>query len=302
MTAESRPKRVLIVANPSAGHGGDLAAVVAAGLRRRGTAVEVIETRKSGDVEQAVAADRDHDVIAVAGGDGSINEAVNGLATCDRRPALALIPAGTANVLAAEIGLAVDADTIIDTILNGQPRPIALGRVNARYFVLMAGIGLDAAVVAAVPAGLKRRTGKAAYLVTFLKLWLKGWQRPLRAVIDGQERRAAGLILCNARHYAGRFEMARQADISAPTLEIVVFKTSGRLANLWLGLLMIAGRLAQSRLVEITTARQILVTAEGQDALPVQVDGDDWGSLPIDCTAGAATITLLAPPSRDTAT
>jgi len=298
MTTESRPRRVLIIANPSAGQGSDLAAVVATGLRQQGAAVDVIETRQSGEVEELTAADRDHDVIAVAGGDGSINEAVNGLASRDVPTPLALIPAGTANVLAAEIGLGVDADAIVDTILHGRPRPLALGRVNGRYFILMVGIGLDAAVVAAVPAGLKRRLGKAAFLITFFRLWLKGWQRPIHAIIDGAERDAAGLILSNARHYAGRFVLARQADISAPTLEVVLFKSSSRLANLWLGLLMIAGRLDRSRLIEITTARELTVAADSQGALPVQIDGDDWGALPIDCTAGAVTITVLAPQEK----
>ena len=129
-------------------------------------------------------------VLAVAGGDGTINEAVNGLiaaaGTAQAAPLpLAIVPLGTANVLAREIGQAISSGAAAETALRGQARQVYLGQANGRCFTIMAGVVFDAHVVANVSLGLKRRIGKLAYVWEALRqLFLFPYAR-YRVTVDG---------------------------------------------------------------------------------------------------------------------
>src|SRR5262245_64058454 len=125
-------------------------------LEEMGCRVTVHQTTGRGDA-QAVASriTKDQcDRIVVAGGDGTVNEVLNGLTP--HSPPIGLIPMGTANVLAAEIGLGSQPREIAKAIARGEPRPVSLGDVNGRKFALMTGVGFDAFVVATVSAPIKR--------------------------------------------------------------------------------------------------------------------------------------------------
>ena len=107
------------------------------------------------------------DVVAIAGGDGTINEVLNGIDV--NAPPVAIIPIGTANVLAAEIGLETKPKVIADTITSGCPQPINLGIANGQRFAVMASMGFDAEVVSNVNLSLKRYFGKGAYALEALR-------------------------------------------------------------------------------------------------------------------------------------
>src|SRR3546814_9912518 len=163
--------------------------------------------------------------LVAAGGDGTINGVVNGLA--GGGVPLALLPLGTANVLAAEIGLEESPAGIVRAILRGPAVPIHLGDVNGRHFTLMAGIGLDADVVAAVNPRLKRATGKFAYAVATLQRWLRYRRHRFRIEIDGVPHEAAAAVVANGRYYAGRFVCAGEARMPAPFLPLCPSHVSG---------------------------------------------------------------------------
>ncbi|MFC3230934.1 diacylglycerol/lipid kinase family protein [Marinibaculum pumilum] len=131
-------------------------------LATAGCEIVVRRTEGAGDpMRLARAADRQaFDLIAVAGGDGTINDAVNGLHAGS--PPLGLIPLGTANVLAHEIGLGTGPDQIVSCLLAPRRLAVRPGVVNGRRFMMMAGIGFDAHAVRAIPKPVKRRLGKAA--------------------------------------------------------------------------------------------------------------------------------------------
>src|SRR3546814_9938646 len=148
--------------------------------------------------------------LVAAGGDGTINGVVIGLA--GGGGPLALLPLGTANVLAAEIGLEESPAEIVRAILRGPAVPSNLGDVNGRHFTLMAGIGLDADVVAAVNPRLKRATGKFAYAVATLQRWLRYRRHRFRIEIDGVLHEAAAAVVANGRSYAGRSEERRAGE------------------------------------------------------------------------------------------
>jgi diacylglycerol kinase family enzyme len=170
-----RPLRLRIIHNPTAGgarwrrYGAVLERLDAAGAR-----VEDLATGRRGDAEAyaAALARDDCDRLVVAGGDGTINEAINGLlanGAGGRTLPLAILPLGTANVLAQELRLSTRPAAVARYILEGTARPVSLGEANGRAFCLMAGVGFDAHVVARVDGRLKKRIGKLAYVVQTLR-------------------------------------------------------------------------------------------------------------------------------------
>src|SRR5216684_5788808 len=159
-------RRALIILNPAAGRlrssGRRLGRVVAA-LERRGCAVVLRRGGpESGDAERlAREAEAEFDIIVAAGGDGTLNAVVNGMATAPRP--VALLPFGTANVLAHEIGLPRDPERLAELIASAPACPVWPGRVGDRLFLTMASSGFDAEIVAAVNPWLKRHGGRLAF-------------------------------------------------------------------------------------------------------------------------------------------
>ncbi len=246
-------------------------------MEQFGCAVTLRATQARGDAER-IARDADpasFDVVAVAGGDGTINEVINGL--WDTPLPLALIPLGTANVLAGEIGLATNA--VARTIANGAPRPIYLGQANGRRFAMMIGIGVDARIVEGIDPGLKRRAGKLAYVVSGLRSILNYRAVRYRVEIDGRPYTAAGIIVAKGHFYGGRFVVARDARLDTPSLHAVLMERAGRWNILRYGAAIALKRFDRLSDVRIVEARRVVVN--GPDGEPVQADGDLDGRLPL---------------------
>jgi diacylglycerol kinase (ATP) len=294
MTGPSSERRLLIIFNPKAGgRRRRRFEAVLTELRRLGCELTIRETGRRGDAEQlAASADPTrYDALVVAGGDGTINEAINGLNGADLP--LAIVPLGTANVLAAEIGLTTDPDSIARTIALGSPRPISVGMANGRRFILMAGTGFDAHVVRTVDLALKRWLGKGAYAISILRQLL-AFDFPEYVVkIDGQTWRAASVLVANAHYYGGRFVCAPAADLRTPTLEICLFERRGRLCAIGYALAMFTGRLPKLRSYRIVTADKVQIS--GGEGEPVQGDGDIITHLDATIEVVPQAISLLYP-------
>ncbi len=302
-TAGSPPahrRRVLIIHNPNAGRRRrrHRLQTVIEGLERDGARVDVKPTAAAGDAMRyshaalASAARGDGpDVVVAAGGDGTINEVVNGLA--GGTLPLALLPLGTANVLAAEIGLEEHPEQLVRAILHGPAVPIHLGDANGRRFTLMAGIGLDADVVASVSQRLKRRTGKFAYAVATLQRWLAYRRHRFRIDIDGVPHEAAAAVVANGHFYAGRFVCADEARLTDPWLHVCLFEKPGRWQIICYMLALFGGYLPRLKSFRIVTGREISILEEG--ARPVQGDGDVITRLPARIRVADETIPLVMP-------
>ena len=241
----SNRRRALIIFNPSAGarRRQRLAPMLKA-MEELGVEPILLETERPGDAERfAREADpASLDLVAVAGGDGTVNEVINGLV--DKPLPLAVLPVGTANVLAIELGIRQEPNEVARMVAFGEPRPIALGRVNReRRFVLMVGAGFDARVVSEVSLALKRRFGKLAYLAAFLHQMFAFRFRTYEVEIDGVVRQAGSVVVTNARHYAGDHVIAPHADLASPSLDVCLFGKAGRLAVAGYGLALVLGRL-----------------------------------------------------------
>jgi YegS/Rv2252/BmrU family lipid kinase len=295
-------RRALLIDNPVAGgrHPHRLATQVAHRLRRYGWQVEVTCTTHPGHAITLAreAAELRYDLVVASGGDGTINEVLQSVA--GTQTTLGVVPAGTANVWAGEARLPRTADRLA-ALLDHGPRPaIDIGRAGSRHFLLMAGIGFDAAVVRRVQLGLKARIGRWAYAVSLLEQ-IHGYQGvPVRLSLDGvaEEHTLWMLVVGNTRRYAGYFRITPHALIDDGHLDVCMVPGLCAACSLsqWGALLTGAPPLRKSLLyrsvqeITITTARP----------LPVQVDGDMAGSTPVTITAIPGGVRMVMPAHRAT--
>ena len=166
----------------------------------------------------------------VHGGDGTVNEVVQPMV--GGTVPLVVWPGGTANVLARELRLPKSPEAVADMIAGARTRRVCVGRAGTRYFLLMAGVGLDAAVVRTVNLGLKRLTGQGAYWVAGLRQFV-GW-RPRRFVVavDGTEHAATLAIIANAPSYGGGLRLAPEASMDSEHLDLCLFDWNARVSFL----------------------------------------------------------------------
>jgi len=301
----------LLIRNPTAGRRRRrLVDEVVRRVRAAGWTVDHVDTHAPGDARRlAETCDgRRYAVIAVAGGDGTINEVVNGLAhRANGGPALAIVPLGTANVLAHELGLHASAAEVARTMIAGRELVMRPGEVTgetvnsgaSRQFSLMAGAGFDAKVVAGVSAPLKRRLGRVAYL--WRSLIETQRYRPVRyqVVVDGVRHEAASVIVTRARLYAGPYVVAPGAALGEPLLHVCLFERWGRRHTLRFGLALLMGRLPNTVGYRVIAGRDVRISvlsdAGERRRQPVQVDGDDALTLPVSIGVARGAVRLLQP-------
>lgn len=298
---------LLLIVNPIAGRRRrGLVEAVARLVRAEGWTVDVVETAAAGDARR-IALECDaacYAAIAVAGGDGTINEVVNGLAARGgEAPPVAIIPLGTANVLAQELGLGFSAAAIAATIMAGRALAMRPGaaRMNgtARHFSLMAGAGFDAHVVAGVSAPLKRRWGKLAYV--WRSIVEASRYRPVRYLveIDGRRFEAASVIVTRGRLYAGPYVVAPLATLAEATLHVCLFERWGRWQPLRFGAALVLGRLPRMSGYRVVAGHDVRISVHSdggtQRRQPVQIDGDDALTLPVSIGLARGAVRMLQP-------
>ena len=302
----TQPKAILLIRNPIAGRRRrGLVDAVVRQVQTQGWTVDLVDTEAVGDARRlAETCDAArYAVIAVAGGDGTINEVVNGLAHRADAPALAIVPLGTANVLAHELGLSFKAAAIARTMVAGRALLVRPGEAcnggAPRCFSLMAGAGFDAKVVAGVSAPLKRRFGRGAYV--WRSMIETRRYRPVRYAveIDGVRHEAASVIVTRGRLYAGPYVVAPLATLSDPLLHVCLFERWGRSHALRFGLALLMGRLPRTGGYRVIAGREVKVSvlsdAGEPGTQPVQIDGDDALTLPISINVASGAVRLLQP-------
>jgi len=283
--------RLLLIANPVSG--GDARPRIiraAAWLQAQGAAVELQLTGRRGDARRLAAEARGRcDRVVVAGGDGTLNEVINGLAPSPIP--VAFLPLGTTNVFALEAGIPRDLDQACRVALQGTPRPVCLGRAGDERFLLMAGVGFDAAVVHRVDLAWKRKAGKLAYLASALSTLRKMPLADFEVIgDDGLVRRACQVVAGNARYYGGRFSLTPTASLFAERLDVCLVRPMGKVSFLISALFLAAG--LTPRGVERFTTRALALRGA---PVPLQLDGDPQGSLPRTLTVTVGEIVLILP-------
>jgi diacylglycerol kinase (ATP) len=240
------------------------------------------------------------DLVLVLGGDGTINEVANGM--IPSHVPLGVLPGGTANVLANELGLGNSLERAIERLGQSVERRIAVGRLcNARgeaghfpsrYFLMMGGVGLDATIVAKVHPGLKARAGKLSY-------WAAGLGELFRTVgqfqahVGGEQRQCGFVLVSRVRNYGGDMEIASGASLLSDDFEVVLFEGSNPLRY---AAYMTAVTLRQVKSMPgVRTLRAQRVEFRGDAHL--QIDGEYVGRLPATLEMAPDALTLLVPPS-----
>jgi diacylglycerol kinase (ATP) len=232
------------------------------------------------------------DLILVLGGDGTINEAVNGMV--HSKATLGILPGGTANVLAMELGLGSRLDRAIGRLVNSVERRVALGKLSSaagsRHFLAMGGAGLDAKIVFDLKPELKKRTGKLAYwLAGFAQLG--GRVRNFEVRIDNECYQSGFLLASRVRNYGGDLEIASGASLLRDDFEVVMFEGSNPLRYLWY--MAGVGLKQAQRMRGVHTVRAAQIEMSGDAHL--QIDGEYAGRMPGRFEIVPDALTILAP-------
>jgi YegS/Rv2252/BmrU family lipid kinase len=301
----------LLIHNPNAGNGGD--------ARRRtldtarhifahgGISTDLAETTGPGHATEiaARAAAENRGLVIACGGDGTLNEIINGLAAHQNghRVPLALLPGGTANILAKELDLPWDIPSAAERLVRGTVKEIALGLATPleqpekqKYFLSVAGAGPDGMIVYSIDLELKARVGILAY-------WWEGAREVIRykfphfRVSSGDRKIDASLVIIGrTQNYGGPFKITDQADLYSNEFEVMTLTTQSGfrylsyLPTLWMG------KLRGAEGVDFFKTDSVLCEPLDSNPVYAQIDGEPLARLPVQFKIVPRALKLLVPP------
>lgn len=271
-----------IIGNPNSGKAGDRNYLenYAKILRAGGLNTEVLNTEYPNHATELAAEVGDRIVIA-AGGDGTINEVVNGL---HKDATLGILPLGTANVLAREIGLPLNPKKACGRILAGDTFRMDLGIATdrngiERRFTFVAGIGFDANVIYSVTPWLKRYLKALAFALSAFKVYAEEEFPAIHVLYGDTIYVSQFVIIANGRRYGGDFRVTGGQSLSSGELEAILVERIGALLRPDI-LGRILARRPLNRSMRSVNATEFRARAPGAE-VPVQLDGELWGRLPM---------------------
>jgi diacylglycerol kinase (ATP) len=300
LPAESRPTKPdpaakkLLLYNPSAGRRPDLSEITAICRLFSSHGWSVIPQPTRGP-QTAAGVVREYapeiDGVVVLGGDGTVNEVLPALA--GSRLFLAVLPGGTANVIARELGTPLRLEKAVAGIVRGEIRPVTVGKAGSRLFLAMAGIGFDACIVESLPGGLKRNLGKSAFALNALNVWRRYDFPAAQFQSGGEAWEAPFAVVSNGRRYAGGFLMAPEASLEEPELDLLLFQS--RVKRRYLGYFYHLLRQDHTRTPGVVSRKIRHLEIGGSAAIPFQVDGEPAGHLPVVIQSLPQALLLLFP-------
>lgn len=297
--AERRLKRGVLIYNPTAGQSDRRAAMSALIDRMREQGLELVNAPTSGpgdatEMARAFAA-RGAEVVAVCGGDGTVSEAACGLAGSSIP--IAILPGGTSNVLARELGIPLDLARASALLTTGTPRTLRLLSANGRPFLLWAGVGFDARVMRNVQPRWKRRFGRAGIFARGLAEYARYEFPRLEVLVDGVAYAATFAVVCHARRYAGEWIIAPEALVTGSSMDVMLFSGTSRWQLLGLFRHLQGGKGGHLRQAEVRIVRGLNVEISSREAYAVEahVDGDAVLDTPIRCQAMGESVSILTP-------
>lgn len=290
-------RRALLIYNPAAGRRRQrrLLRSVLPELERGGFGVEVVPTDAPGDATRLArdAAGAGAELVFVLGGDGTVREAAAGLLGGD--VPLAILPGGTANVLAHTLRLPAAAAAAARAHAGHAVRRIDVGECAGQVFLMMASGGFDAFVLEHLDPGLKAHLGKLGIAVQGL-LELPRYRYPLLHLqVDGADRWVSFFAVCNIPFYAGTVELCPPARPDDRRLDLIAFDGRGMLETVSFGFDLARGAHLQRPDVEVVPVEDEVVVLGPPDAA-VQIDGDPAaGRPPVRVALSRHTLPVLAP-------
>ena len=299
--------RTLIIVNPKAGQDSlpALLRKLGGAFATRGARFDIYPTEYAGHASALAkqAVENGYGRVCVVGGDGSIAEAATGLVGTDIP--LAVIPRGTANQVAHNLGIPRTFEAAVETAVNGVPTPIDLGEVNGRAFALIAGAGFDAAVMTTATREMKERWGFGAYIYGALKEALA--MNPARFCVKADDQEieisAVSVMIANVGALFTKYIPVRFPLTPKPlsswhdgVFDIVIIAPQsfpGWAAVLWNAALSKFG--GSERLIHLQ-ARNVTITAD--QPVPTQIDGDPIGTTPLTATVIERGVRVLMPAEK----
>lgn len=300
VSGQASPRRKTIVQNT-------LAALIRAGIETEHLTIDG-PGRGSALTREAIA--RGCDAVIVCGGDGTVHEVLQALVGTG--VALGVVPMGTANALAADLGLGPSPEKAIRALLNAEPVPVPVGRITfgdqdgspqSRYFTVAAGIGADALLMSRMDPVRKRRLGYLLYIVEAIRIWVTHSFPLFNAAFangNGKPRvlEASQLLAVRVRSFGGVLgQLAPGATLHGENLCLMAFKTRSRLRYLRFLLAVVAGRHSFRNDIELIAADTVECMPSNGSRSPIYVeaDGELLGQLPVRIEIAAQTLTLLIP-------
>jgi diacylglycerol kinase (ATP) len=295
------PRSLLAVVNPRAGRPADLRRLHDAlrGLERRGWSVDIRGTLWPQHARQMTetAVRQGCEAVLAVGGDGTINEVVNGLT--GSATALAVLPAGTVNVWAREAHVPAEADAAVRLLERGQRVSIDLGRAGGRYFLMLASAGVDSVAVRTVSSAA-RPWKRESYVLSGLRDLFRHGGRPMSFTVGDAEpvemlsARTLLAICGNTRLYGGVLQLTSRARLDDGLLDLCVLTGGGPTALAGHALRALPGKHLESAAVVYRQARRFRIDAD--TPVPVQLDGEHAGTTPVVFSAAPRALTVVLPP------
>ncbi|MFG0331408.1 MAG: diacylglycerol/lipid kinase family protein [Phycisphaerales bacterium] len=293
--------RIAVLTNPISGRGRSAkrARSVVELAKKRGHEVVVRESGGPGQPE-AIARDLSDDswnAIVIAGGDGTVNESLNGFVDPTAVP-LAPLACGTANLLARELMLPCDAAPFLDMIEAGVTRRLDLGVANGRRFLLVLSVGFDAMVIDEIHRSRNGKLGFRGYIKPVLKT-LSSYRRPRITVrLGAEEEQIAGemVVVSNVKHYAGVLSITDRALCDSGELDVCIFPKAS-IPKL-VGYAIAARRRRVSTLKSVCYRFGTRVVIESEEPVPVEIDGEAFGMTPVEIDVLPKCVPIMVPAAQ----
>ena len=290
---------VMLIVNPSSGKelGKEHAAAAEDVLRERYSNVDVRFTEKADDATHFAkeAASKQYKAVIAMGGDGTLNEAVTGLAEADHRPDFGIIPLGTVNDLARALGVPSDPEDAIEALKTAQPTPMDIGKYENGYFMNVIAIGLIAEAVDEVSVEEKTKWGPFAYLIEGIKAFRE--HSPYALSVQAEEHTFDGdayLVVIALTNSVGGFEnFEPDAELNDGLLHVYLFENLGFKDAIQLAPALFTGKLKETDSVTSFTTKRVHV--DSPESLPVNADGDTGGKLPLTFEVLPSHLNVLKP-------
>jgi diacylglycerol kinase (ATP) len=292
----TRPDRILVILNPSAG--GERAASFAGRIRALAPGVTVRIPHEAGGARDlaATAAQKGFQTVVAAGGDGTVNEVINGLGEADLT--LGVLPVGTMNVFATELGIPTGNPAKAWKIIEeGHTRRIDVPIANSQRFVQLAGAGLDAEVVSQTPPDSKKNFGPVSYILTLAQVAARKPPCLHLSTPGGIQKTGRFVLIGNGRLYGGPFTLFKDAKIDDGLLDVLLFQNQSH----WdiIRYLQAIAFGAHPDLHDVEYFQTPALRLECDQPVPFEVDGEMAGSLPCVFSFSPKKLTVLAPGANE---
>ena len=283
-------KKIAVIINPKAGSNNKKLLKEVIEKLSVSHQLTIFETNKPGDATEIAKKEcSNFDLFAVAGGDGTIHEVINGI---NNSTPLAIIPIGTANIVAIEAGIAQDVTSICNAINQGVTRKAYIHQINKKKFILMAGIGYDAKVVENINPKLKKIFGKFIFIWESFKQFFHLQQFNITVKANHNSYNANWVLFTNAKHYAGNYKITNQTSIFESGLICYLFPHLSKIDFLYnLFLILLYGNFSRSK--KIITIKASFFEISAKTLTPIQSDGELCGNLPALIKNNVDTLNLI---------